>query len=449
LYYSRADDIYSCTNTLDLIWTIWDIYLGSLASEYANYPMEYVQDFDHCVSMTNAVLEYGCDIYDTVPYNPSFPNALFKLYEDAGFSTRREEALKYLLQIGYDMEQRAESGETVLLHAATALTPANIECLKSLIEKGANIHAIDAEDRGALHCAFLIPNYLRKDGELSYWEGAPRYMFEEDPEYLMEIFDIDNARYAEDYEDLHYDLDPLIRNSLKARYTPSYDWLADILIDYMSTLECSMDCSESDFQSISDPTEESVTFADNYSRMEEYNASSEASSDESDHLDGENLSRENILAEESMACADTSSDTNEHGARSEATNDESDRRESDFRSRDNVLAEKSIACADTSSSTDEPDASLETTNDEIMCLNCQRKISRRRLRCRLVMEVLKGRLRSKLLILLQAGCDPNVLDNKGKSPGDLAERLGLWPQWEWALTNAGYIYNSVNQRWIE
>lgn len=422
MYDGRADDIHSCTNTLDLIWTIWDKHLDSVFVSYRGYPSEYVRDFDQCVSMTNAALEYGCDIYDTVSYNPSIANALFKTFDDICRPPGREEALKYLLQIGYDMEQRAESGETLLLHAVTAMRPANIERLKFLIEKGANIHAIDAEGRGALHCAFLVPHYRRWDGENSYWEGAPRYMFDEvnwDLEYIEILFDFDDERYAEDYEDLRYDLDPLTRKSRNARY-PSRDPLLDSPNqDYMSTINCSMDFSESDFQRTFEPThlgEECQAYA--------------ATSSVDDFQDS-------TFTEESVACADIFSENEEYYARFE---NGSDLPKKDFPSRDSILAEETVSCADTSSSTDEHDASSVSTDDEFM--HRSREIRRMK-------EILKERLRWKLLILLQGGCDPDVLDNEGESPGDYAERFGLLPQWEWALINAGYNYDSVNHRWFK
>lgn len=59
--------------------------------------------------------------------------------------------------------------------------------------------------------------------------------------------------------------------------------------------------------------------------------------------------------------------------------------------------------------------------------------------------VLKLRLRYMLLVLLEAGCDPNTLDDKEESPNDYAERYNLLPQWEWALRKAGYIL--ANGQW--
>ena len=63
-------------------------------------------------------------------------------------------------------------------------------------------------------------------------------------------------------------------------------------------------------------------------------------------------------------------------------------------------------------------------------------------------NILKTRLRYKLLTLLQAGCDPNLLDNAGASPSDYARRDDLWPQWSWALEQSGHVYDARNDRWV-
>lgn len=63
-------------------------------------------------------------------------------------------------------------------------------------------------------------------------------------------------------------------------------------------------------------------------------------------------------------------------------------------------------------------------------------------------KVLKTRMRFKLLTLLRANLDPNILDHAGASPSDYARRDGLWPQWHWALKNAGFSYESDNDRWV-
>lgn len=57
-------------------------------------------------------------------------------------------------------------------------------------------------------------------------------------------------------------------------------------------------------------------------------------------------------------------------------------------------------------------------------------------------SVLRIRLKSKLLTLLQAGCDPNLLDEDDVSPGDYAEQAGLGLEWKWALSRAGSVHTS-------
>lgn len=63
-------------------------------------------------------------------------------------------------------------------------------------------------------------------------------------------------------------------------------------------------------------------------------------------------------------------------------------------------------------------------------------------------QVLKVRLRFKLLTLLNANCDPNVVDKAGLSPGDYAGRDGLWPEFKWALDKAGYVRLAGDFHWV-
>ena len=75
-------------------------------------------------------------------------------------------------------------------------------------------------------------------------------------------------------------------------------------------------------------------------------------------------------------------------------------------------------------------------------------------RIRNPIPVIKARVATKLKILLEAGCDPNVLDNNGLSPTDYAKpgkwsREGLWSQWSWALRVTGHTFDAVRDRWIK
>ena len=64
--------------------------------------------------------------------------------------------------------------------------------------------------------------------------------------------------------------------------------------------------------------------------------------------------------------------------------------------------------------------------------------------------LLKARVASKLKILLEAGCDPNVLDDDGLSPSEYAKR-GKWLREAWvsALRVTGHTFDAVRDRWIK
>ena len=63
-------------------------------------------------------------------------------------------------------------------------------------------------------------------------------------------------------------------------------------------------------------------------------------------------------------------------------------------------------------------------------------------------HVLKDRVRTKLRILLEAGCDPNEIDDDGQSASDYAGK-GLWPQWLWALETTGYVFDEEDSQWVK
>ena len=63
-------------------------------------------------------------------------------------------------------------------------------------------------------------------------------------------------------------------------------------------------------------------------------------------------------------------------------------------------------------------------------------------------HVLKDRVRIKLKILLEAGCDPNEFNEYGESTNDYA-RCGLWSQWLWALEKTGYVFDEEFDRWVK
>lgn len=198
--------------------------LLALGTPHEHY--RYMKEFDKGVSVTNAALEYGCAIDETTPYDLFLPNPLFEIFIHAGFASRCEEAQKYFFKIGYEMEQRTEGGEILLLHAVTALSSEHVKRFKILMEKEGDIHAIDAQGRSALHCAFLAPSHFREDERLGYWEGAPQYLFVEKfshSNYILKYFENNEEGYAEGHEDLQHDFNSLTRNCLVLTYISDCD----------------------------------------------------------------------------------------------------------------------------------------------------------------------------------------------------------------------------------
>ena len=70
-------------------------------------------------------------------------------------------------------------------------------------------------------------------------------------------------------------------------------------------------------------------------------------------------------------------------------------------------------------------------------------------RMRNPIQVLKERSKFKILVLLEAGCDPNLPDIAGETPHQYAERNGLFPQWKWALMKSGYMLDEKSGQWIK
>ena len=63
-------------------------------------------------------------------------------------------------------------------------------------------------------------------------------------------------------------------------------------------------------------------------------------------------------------------------------------------------------------------------------------------------QVLKERSKFKILVLLRAGCDPNLTDKAGETPHQYAERNGLFSQWKWALMRNGYMLDEKSGQWV-
>lgn len=273
---------------MDVIWNIWfDFPRGTLNR----------LSFDACMDMTRLALKHGFDFEEAVPYSHVLASPLFLTNRCCWFdsnSTLPTEILEFLLNTGYDMEQRGRDGLTPLLFAAAQHVPHIIKSLRLFIERGANLHATDFDGQGVLHCALAHPRgYVDDSGTLVDFYRDVRA----DSNAWFSL-DTEDKRHESDYDDDGLDPGPLLADAAANAYS----------IDYV-------------FCEISDGVLEEI---------------------------------------------------------------------------------------------------------------------------RNPSQVLKKRTRFRLLTLLQLGCDPNVVDREGLSPSDLAIQRGLWPQWSWALLNAGYIADGQN-----
>ena len=320
-----------------------------------------LEDFDQCVQMTHAALNRGCDIEDAVSYNAYRANALFEVNESFSIdSVATMRALEFLIGIGYDLEKQDDvEGLTPLLHAVMAYRPQAINCIKTYIERGANVHAKNLKGQGALHCALIGPHSLHEWRGIRLEVRAEGDSFD-DEWFLRGVYHTDDDDPAEVY------------NSKRgAGYVPHYFSSNPDMPSWMGTMQGS-------------PWPTS-----NYTPK--------------DLHDGYPMAN--------LFCR-----------------------------------EMEPAYFPTSCSYDRSNADYASTpEDDMLEYIISRDYEGVRHIIRNPIRVLKFRLRYMLLLLLEAGCDPNTLDDKGESPNDYAERYNLLPQWEWALRKAGYVL--ANGQW--
>ena len=323
---------------MNMVWTIWNYFeVACVGGQFMDLPVSTIRSIDQCLSMSDAALHYGCEIGNSITHNSRFPNPLFHLIRSAEIPPQElETALRHLCNIGYDIEERDSGGATLFLFGATQLCPSGIRFLKFLIEKGADLHAVDTDNCGALHYALEPPDaWAAWDSSCT---GACDHTSSGHDEWGWEVFGTESESCAEDYcdEDLT---------------------LAPSAIDEIQTdrLACDDEVHE---------------------RFYREDIGEKNPGDEDDEDDEEALE----------------------------------------------IPEGYILCND-----DAGDAYI----------------------IRKPLSVLKTRLRFKLLTLLRAGCDPNVFDKYGHSLSDDARYHGLWPEWTWALLNAGYVFDEDSDRWVK
>ena len=376
---------------LDMVSTIWNQF----AEVNVGSPMTGFLTIDQCVSMSDAALRYGCDIDNRIAFHSRWPNPLFKMVDVYAGNVPPQammDALRYLWKIGYDIEERNSQGATLLLFAATQLCPSVISVLKFLLKKGADLCTVDPNNRGALHFA-LMAHY----GWFTWAWGSSCtdycYHFDIDHErWASRRFLTESDSYAEDYCNDGLTPAPSIIDDVQSDHLACDDGVEECLYRF-SGRKCL-------------PTTGSIRCESHSSRRRsgQYVHLDEANDDDED--DEQYVPHE---CEEENNGEDHSGDEGDEDDEGEVLGVIT--REGDFLWWDDPY-------------------------------DCSDHITRKPL------PILKTRLRFKLLTLLKAGCDPNVLDSKGRSPGDYARYRGLWPEWTWALLNAGYVFDEESNRWV-
>ena len=394
---AEAFTVHRCGHPLDMVWTIWatfrEAYRGCLL------PNPIIKNVDQCISMSNAALRYGCDIKNSIAYNPLLPNPLFTLMNDWNIGKAQSimDAIRYLCSIGYDMEERNSKGETLYLYGATLISPSVITSLKFLIEIGADTSAMDLHNCSALHLALMPPRHCYHWGAWgsSYTDNYNHDGYG-DEMWASQMFLTESESYAEDY----------CNHGLTPAPSTIDDFQSDRLACDARSQERLHRASGGNF-----PMTDSMRSGSHIpsSRHEQY-----IDLDETDD-DNEN---------EEIDVEDEDEDEDEEGVSGEDSSDEEDHEIDEYNDTEDLeVPEGYVLCYDP---------------DERRTRIIQRPL-----------PILKTRLRFKLLALLRAGCDPNVLDNKGNSPSDDARYHGLWPEWTWALLNAGYVFDADGNRWVK
>jgi hypothetical protein len=195
---------FSDETPLDIIWATWSRFVAYNLDHIIKCPrME--DDFEHCVSITETALAYGCHIEDNIPYNINYPNVLFDICSMWSLKlldpSCTGKVIQYFIKVGYDLEQSNETGWTPLLSAARSHFPQIIQCLRAFVKGGANLHAVDLKGRGALFQA-LAPPAQRYD-----WSGSlsPYYDLyigtNAGNGTLAGLFETEDELYAVDYVD--------------------------------------------------------------------------------------------------------------------------------------------------------------------------------------------------------------------------------------------------------
>lgn len=205
---TNAPNTDSYGSALDIVWSIWFRYVDYMShaksSSATTAPL--IGDLDQCIRITNAVLDQDHDMEESVCYNSDRASVLFEMNDSLFLSELNVHAasniLNFLINKGYDVEKRNSWGLTPLLHAVRSYRPQSLDCLKTFIRRGADIHARNTKDQGALHIALAGPHRLWRWKSMRY-RDCPGDNIADYHWTLQLVYQTD--KLAEDHDDGRWD----------------------------------------------------------------------------------------------------------------------------------------------------------------------------------------------------------------------------------------------------
>ena len=403
---------------MDMVWATWHAFVEAWASTFLP---DVFRSIDQCIRMSDAALRYGCDIDNSIVFNRLLPSPLFFLfyYDSEIPSQDLETAFRYLCNVGYDTEGRDLRGATLFLIQATNLFPSVISMLRLLIEKGADLRAVDSENRGALHFAFEVPEGW--DAWDSSCTGDCAHANSDHIGWAHQVFGTESKDYAGDYCDHGLTPAPSVVDDIQNNKL-TYDDEVQERFYWGSGRVCL-------------PTTGSIgpVYHIKRRRSEQY-----IDRDEADNVDGVYLE---VVETDDEGEDNGENDPGDDGDADDDDDDDDDDGENEDYEDDGEDEDYEYHDEVNNNGTE----ALRIPQGYVLYYDDRGDA----VIVREPLPILKTRLRFKLLTLLIAGCDPNLLAKYGDSPSDDARYHGLWPEWTWALLNAGYVLDKDSDRWVK
>lgn len=121
-----------------------------------NHPIRTPVTLSDCIRMTRTALAYGCDVSERIKQHRVMQDPLFGLGHSSLLDRRYRmlpDGVQFVLDIGYELEERNSDGHTPLLYTASCFSSTTVRTLQALIDKKANLCATDPDGKSSLQIA--------------------------------------------------------------------------------------------------------------------------------------------------------------------------------------------------------------------------------------------------------------------------------------------------------